>query len=172
MIPSLLVFVFTVVCYSCLADNIDSEFCTNQGGTVYEMAVWNLAVNTGTKINTDVPVCFVPNEFGSNNYTLPLQTLANTEPTLAVLAFKSRTPPESNKGNIAHSYCIQLHGTTVGSNSFGRMSWYIKLKDGTYDGNAYDFCVFGDGSSIGTWTLAYHANDETRGSKIQWGWNE
>eukprot|EP01126_Amoeba_proteus_P026683 TRINITY_DN2642_c0_g1_i4.p1 TRINITY_DN2642_c0_g1~~TRINITY_DN2642_c0_g1_i4.p1 ORF type:complete len:118 (-),score=6.29 TRINITY_DN2642_c0_g1_i4:314-667(-) len=70
----------------------DKDFCTTQGGTIYQMAMWNGYPGLGKQINGLIPVCFIPDETKVNNYTIPLDTLSNTLPTLAVLAFSAKIP--------------------------------------------------------------------------------
>ena len=65
-------------------------------------------------------VCSFPNEEGSNYYYVPLQTLASTKPTLAVLAFQALVPYVSSKNpndNPSSVYCTQQLGGTVAANT-------------------------------------------------------
>eukprot|EP01124_Arcella_intermedia_P002270 TRINITY_DN1123_c0_g1_i1.p1 TRINITY_DN1123_c0_g1~~TRINITY_DN1123_c0_g1_i1.p1 ORF type:complete len:191 (+),score=22.20 TRINITY_DN1123_c0_g1_i1:46-573(+) len=149
---------------------LGADVCTEQGGEVKKMAIWHLAPNTGTKINQDVDVCFILNEFGTNHYSIPMHTIDNPTPTLAVLAFNSRITPTQGSGNIALSYCLEMYGTTAVANDHGDMAWYVRNEDGSYDANEHDFCTFADGSMIGTWTLLYHAARDDMGNDIRFGW--
>eukprot|EP01126_Amoeba_proteus_P026681 TRINITY_DN2642_c0_g1_i2.p1 TRINITY_DN2642_c0_g1~~TRINITY_DN2642_c0_g1_i2.p1 ORF type:complete len:186 (-),score=26.83 TRINITY_DN2642_c0_g1_i2:48-566(-) len=147
----------------------DKSFCTKQGGTIYQMAIWNGNPGLGKQINGLIPVCFIPDENKVNNYTIPLETLSNTLATLAVLSFSAKIPfiPSNSSDNPAAAYCLQLGGCTAGMVRYGQMSWYIQTGPSQWDGNAFDFCIFPDFSSIGIWTLFYHTAGYANG--IKWG---
>jgi len=110
-------------------------------------------------------VCSFPNEEGSNYYYVPLDTLASTKPTLAVLAFQALVPyiPSKNVNvNPSSVYCAQLGGAMATNTPAeylpipaAAVGWWHKIS-GKWLGVS-DFCTFPDGSSMDTWTLLYHA---------------
>ena len=99
----------------------DKAFCTNQGGQVKWYAMWNGnapgTIPVGIKISKSMEVCSIPREDGANVYLVALDTLTSVQPTLAVLAFQSRTKPNKSNGtsNPSTSYCNQLGGTCAGT---------------------------------------------------------
>jgi len=124
----------------------------------------------GVKMNSAMDVCFIRWENNGNDYTLPLSTLANPNPTMAVMAFDSLRAPGGSGPNPAGAYCSQFGGTTAGHVLIGEADWYVEVEPGVWDENAYDFCVFPDFSAIGQWTLFYHSNGQM-GNNIKWGWS-
>jgi len=91
-------------------------------------------------------------------------TLFATQPTLAALAYYSKTPlAKGCNGNPASCYCSQLGGTDLfgGINAAGG-AWVLK---GSIDEDL-DTCIFPDLSSIDSWGLTYHSAGIIRGKDL------
>jgi putative hemolysin len=107
-------------------------------------------------------------KFVEGKQIVALDTLASTLPTLAVLAYDARIryvqPNETWIGNPASIYCHQLGGTDASDTPTSylpdprfKVGWYYRLKDGKFENNVYDFCMFPDGSAMDPWTLFRNA---------------
>ena len=146
-------------------------FCTNQGGRVQMYRLYSGTPGSNAlAIGYPMQVCSIPNESGSNSYKLALDTLVSPYPTLAVLAFNSRTPytPPNSTFSINPSglYCTQLGGIVSVNLNLG---WW-PLNQSQADFGQSDFCVFPDRSSMDPWMLFYHMNDATSAGKVRFGY--
>ena len=111
---------------------------------------------------------------------MALDTLTSTQPTLAVLAFQSRTPVKPPNGtspsaNPSTLYCSQLGGTCAADTPTSylpmtsqHVGWWTHKNGSWYGIN--DFCVFADGSAMDTWTLEYHAALNNMGNNIKFAY--
>lgn len=87
--------------------------------------------------------------------------------------------PPGFSGNPSSLYCAQVGGTYATDTpsqflpvpkSPTRLGWWTKLQDGSWYG-INDFCIFADGSAIGTWALTYHAARDDMGNNIVFAYN-
>jgi len=149
-----------------------------QAATAQDAAAY--CVKTGGTVQTRIP------EYGTNNanplvlsgkkqfcqYTakddsrinLLLTTLDAKQPSLAALAYYSKTPIGSCSGNPGSCYCTLLGGTDLfgGINAAGG-GWVLE-SDPT---DVLEACIFPDMSSIDSWGLAYHSADIIRGKNLE-----
>lgn len=90
-----------------------------------------------------------------------LVTIASSEPTLAALAYLSKTPiPEGATGNPANALCTFLGGAiNYGTSASG--GGFVNTDDP--DDEVFAPCVFADGSFIEEWGIAYYADGTVRG---------
>ncbi|GAA1058875.1 hypothetical protein GCM10009573_03010 [Agromyces bracchium] len=149
------------------ADLADAAaYCEEQGGEVQQrQPAWgtNLDEADWVPLGDPVAVCrfqTLDDDADSRIY-VDLVTLTSDEPTLAALAYLSRTEiPDDPPGNPASALCASLGGTT----SFGA----------TADGGGLTApedpddpvvapCTFADGSFIDEWGIAYYAEGTVRG---------
>lgn len=94
-----------------------------------------------------------------------LVTLSSSQPTLAALAYLSKTPMPSTSGgaNPATALCTELGGTSQfgpGVSGGGLVN-----EDDPID-VVFAPCTFADGSFIEEWGIAYYSNDTVRGADL------
>jgi len=142
----------------------DQEFCVDQSGTVYPVGIWAGEPTDGKQMGCMYQMCKFP---GSPSFQVELHTLADKNPTLAVLAFDSMIKPKGGGENPAASYCLQLGGTDGAM--LLNVGWF--LQNGTvWDDNEFDMCVFPDFSAIDDWALWYHASGDK--ANFTFGWSQ
>ncbi len=91
---------------------------------------------------------------------LSLETLTQTRPTLAALAYYAQVPWNGKgSGNPASFYCSQLGGAEIGATDFAGGAWVSK---GGID-RTLETCIFPDNSTIDSWGLLYHSVNIIRG---------
>ncbi|CAN5648930.1 hypothetical protein BH09CHL1_BH09CHL1_20430 [soil metagenome] len=95
-----------------------------------------------------------------------LDTLYSEEPTLAALAYLTMPPlPETPSSiNPASFYCSSLGGAEIGSVTGAGGGWMSEDRSAQIVG--LQACVFGDGSIIDSWGIAYHTNGTIRGADL------
>lgn len=93
-----------------------------------------------------------------------LSTMNTKQPTLAALAYYSKTQLGSCQGNPGSCYCTLLGGTDLfgGINAAGG-GWVLE-SDPT---DVLEACIFTDMSSIDSWGLAYHSAGIIRGKNLE-----
>ena len=202
VIASTVFFALTTTAHAAAAVSSASEkarkrLCTRQGGVVEEYSIWNGYAPAGTdstvgiQIGKPLEVCSFPNADGTCIDVVALDTLASTQPTLAVLAFRSRitpndpaadnTPDSSANVDPASLYCAQLFGTSAGiANAASAtqlllplpnesLGWWAQLNATGHWFGVSDICVFADGSAMGTLTLTYHVYNPS--DRIKFAYN-
>ena len=141
------------------------QYCEQQGGVVQTRTAF-YGTNGGTPLRLAgiKSFCqFTLAEDGSRIH-VELGTLFTTKPTLAALAYYSKTEYQSGgQGNPASFYCTQLGGSDLfGGVNLAGGGW---VKKGTTD-MVLEACVFPDMSSIDSWGLLYHSADIIRGKDL------
>lgn len=149
-----------------------TAFCTNQGGTPQMYRLYSGTPGQGGQgIGYPLQVCSIPRDKQETNYyKIAIDTLVSPYPTLAVLAFKSRTkyvPPNGTFcDNPSVCYCTQLSGEVSSSLNLGW--WPVNQTQPDYGQS--DVCVFPDRSSMDPWTLFYHQSNSAMGGNIKFGY--
>lgn len=129
------------------------DYCTSTGGEVITL-VAQYDTSSGTVNGLPKQFCKYVTE--GNQELIGLDTLAASQPSLAATFLKSlvidinKPLPEKPYANPALNVCDRLKGSNIG---FNVSSGGFSNKDGQYD-----VCVFGDGSSVSSWTLTYIAS--------------
>lgn len=143
--------------------------CASAGGTVTAMQPTyntNNARDTWVEIGDPIDVCMFRNAEDSTMIYTDLATITSKKPTLAALAYLSKTPlPESKGGsNPAFGLCRQLGGAIAygGGLAGGGL---VPVKDAA-DDDVYNPCTFADGSMIDDWGIAYYSNGTVRGTDL------
>lgn len=91
---------------------------------------------------------------------ISLETLTQTRPTLAALAYYAQVAWNGQgNGNPASFYCTQLGGAEIGATDFAGGAWVSR---GGID-KTLETCVFPDNSTIDSWGLLYHSANIIRG---------
>jgi len=91
---------------------------------------------------------------------ISLETLTQTRPTLAALAYYAQVPWNGQgNGNPASFYCTQLGGAEIGATDFAGGAWVSR---GGID-KTLETCIFPDNSTIDSWGLLYHSANIIRG---------
>jgi putative hemolysin len=91
---------------------------------------------------------------------LSLETLTQTRPTLAALAYYAQVPWNGQgNGNPASFYCTQLGGAEIGATNLAGGAW---VSTGGLD-KTLEACIFPDNSTIDSWGLLYHSANIIRG---------
>lgn len=149
-----------------------AAYCEQVGGAVRERTPVYGSNNPMTQITLGNPVRFC--EFTGGEGADPpesfimvdLDTLYSEEPTLAALAYLTMPPlPEDTNGaNPASVYCSALGGAEIGSLSGAGGGW--ESEDRAAQIVVLQACVFGDGSIIDSWGIAYHTNGTIRGADL------
>ena len=94
---------------------------------------------------------------------LSLETLTQTRPTLAALAYYAQVPWNGQgNGNPASFYCTQLGGAEIGATDFAGGAWVSR---GGID-KTLEACIFPDNSTIDSWGLLYHSVGIIRGMDL------
>lgn len=147
-----------------------AEYCMKKGGEVDIRAPY---FNTNDdnrqnwlKLSGTRAFCkFTSKSDGSRIHVL-LSTLYTKQPSLAALAYYSKTPYAGGcNGNPASCYCSQLGG----SDQFGGVNLngggWVKLSDPV--DTVLEACVFPDMSTIDSWGLTYHQASIIRGKNLK-----
>jgi putative hemolysin len=150
----------------------EAAYCEQVGGTVRERTPMYGTNNPTSQFPLGSPVRFC--EFTGGEGADPpesfimvdLDTLYSEEPTLAALAYLTMPPlPDtSGGGNPASIYCSSLGGAEIGSSTGAGGGW--EIEDRTAQIVVLQACVFGDGSIIDSWGIAYHTNGTIRGADL------
>lgn len=91
---------------------------------------------------------------------ISLETLTQTRPTLAALAYYAQVPWNGQgNGNPASFYCSQIGGAEIGATDFAGGAW---VSTGGID-ETLETCIFPDNSTIDSWGLLYHSASIIRG---------
>lgn len=98
--------------------------------------------------------------------SVELDTLYAKEPTLAALAYltKPAIPKSTGGANPASVYCASLGGAEIGALNGAGGGWATSDTDTPID--VLQACMFGDGSLIDSWGIAYHTNGTIRGADL------
>jgi len=147
-------------------DAAAAEYCTQKGGAV-ETRYPFYAPNDPKplQLSGSMQVCVFTSPADHTRIMIALDTLYTDQPTLAALAYRSKTAlnqGQSNGANPSSLYCTQLGGTDTfgGINATGG-GW---AREGAKD--VISMCVFPDLSSIDSWGLTYHSDGTIRGADL------
>ncbi|GAA2031765.1 hypothetical protein GCM10009819_14620 [Agromyces tropicus] len=143
-------------------------YCEQQGGEVQQRrpaAQTNLDEGDWVPLGDPIAVCrfqTLGDDADSRIY-VDLVTITSDEPTLAALAYLSRTEiPKDPPGDPASAQCAALGGTgTFGTKGQGGLT----LADDPDDPVVVP-CTFADGSFIDQWGIAYHSGGTVRGKDL------
>ncbi len=137
-------------------------YCTATGGLIeVRHAVYgtNNAPQNWLWLGSEETFCQYTASDGSRIH-LSLETLTQTRPTLAALAYYAQVPWNGQgNGNPASFYCTQIGGAEIGATDFAGGAWVSK---GGID-KTLETCVFPDNSTIDSWGLLYHSVSIIRG---------
>ncbi|MRX43814.1 DUF333 domain-containing protein [Agromyces kandeliae] len=143
-----------------------AAYCEQEGGEVQQrQPAWrtNLDEDDWVPLGDPIAVCrfqTLEDEADSRIY-VDLVTISSDEPTLAALAYLSRTGiPDDPPGNPASALCSSLGGTTSFGPSAGGGG--LTAADDP-DDPVVAPCTFADGSFIDEWGIAYYAEGTVRG---------
>ncbi|MBV8490082.1 MAG: hypothetical protein JO199_06070 [Candidatus Eremiobacteraeota bacterium] len=148
-----------------------AAYCTQTGGTVYaRVPVYgtnNSAPSQQLVLSGRAGFCEYGMKMASftSYIDVLLSTLYTTKPTLAALAYYSKTKVKcSGSGSPASCYCSQLGGTDLfGGVTAAGGAW---VNNRAPVAKQLDTCIFPDLSSIDSWGLTYHANGIVRGKDL------
>lgn len=150
-----------------------AAYCVEQGGTVVHRTP-ALGTNNPDQLlvlGGGIDFCEFTGGEGAEPPTsriaIDIDSLAATEPTLAVLAYLTKPPvPESNSGaNPASLYCAHLGGAELGSSTVLGGGWITDARGSDLD--VLEGCMFADGSIIDSWGITYHADGTIRGANLE-----
>ncbi len=143
-------------------------YCTGHGGQLQERQPTfntNADQSEWVAIGAPVVVCrFQSTDSDRSRIYVDLVTLYDTDPTLAALAYLSKTPiPSGATGNPATALCTALGGASTfgpGADGGGLVN--------THDPDDVVFapCTFADESFIEEWGIAYYAGGTVRGTDL------
>ncbi|HEY4226139.1 MAG TPA: hypothetical protein VGM70_10025 [Pseudolysinimonas sp.] len=143
-------------------------YCTGHGGQLQErqpMFNTNADQSQWVTIGSPVVACrFQSTDADASRIYVDLVTLYDTNPTLAALAYLSKTPiPSGATGNPATALCTVLGGaSTFGPGADG--GGLVNTQDP--DDVVFSPCTFADGSFIEEWGIAYYADGTIRGTDL------
>jgi putative hemolysin len=146
------------------------EYCVKRGG---EVDIRTPYFNTNDdnpqnwlKLSGSRAFCkFTLKSDGSRIHVL-LSTLYTKQPTLAALAYYSKSPYAGGcNGNPASCYCTQLGGSDLfGGINFNGGGW-VQMSDPV--DTVLEACIFPDMSTIDSWGLTYHQASIIRGRNLK-----
>ncbi|WP_353815093.1 DUF333 domain-containing protein [Agromyces sp. SYSU T00266] len=142
-----------------------AAYCEQRGGEVQQrQPAWQTGLDEDDWVPLGDPVAVcrfqtLDDEAQSRIY-VDLVTITSDEPTLAALAYLSRTEiPDDPPGNPASALCAALGGTSrFGSSESGGLT-----APDDPDDPVVAPCTFADGSFIDEWGIAYYAEGTVRG---------
>ena len=147
-----------------------AEYCTKKGGEVdVRIPYFNTNDNNPQnwlKLSGARTFCkFTLKSDGSRIHVL-LSTLYSKQPSLAALAYYSKTPYAGGcNGNPASCYCSQLGGSDLfGGINFNGGGW-VQMSDPV--DTVLEACIFPDMSTIDSWGLTYHQASIIRGKNLK-----
>ncbi|MEO6827087.1 MAG: hypothetical protein ABI255_12490 [Microbacteriaceae bacterium] len=143
-------------------------YCTDKGGTVQSRQPsygTNGDPASWVKLGAPVNLCrFQAKDDTKSRIFVDLVSLYSQQPTLAALAYLSKTPLEQSKGgaNPAAVLCAKLGGASdYGTGSNGGLVDTTDHEDTTIAP-----CVFADQSFIDEWGIAYFSSSTIRGKDL------
>jgi hypothetical protein len=148
------------------------QYCTSQGGMlVPRVATWNTNGDASTWLELAGRMTFCEFESTQDANTtriaVDLLTLYSEEPTLAAIAYLSKTPPKVPPNPGANPAEYNCREGLAGSSSFGTGAagggWVDKSQPVFV---VMDMCVFADMSAIDEFGLFYHQNGSIRGADL------
>ena len=147
-----------------------AEYCMKKGGEV-DIRIPYFNTNDDNpqnwlKLSGARAFCkFTLKSDGSRIHVL-LSTLYSKQPSLAALAYYSKTPYAGGcNGNPASCYCTQLGGSDLfGGINFNGGGW-VQMSDPV--DTVLEACIFPDMSTIDSWGLTYHQASIIRGKNLK-----
>jgi putative hemolysin len=138
-------------------------YCTTTGGVVevrYAVYGTNNPQQDWLLLGGVEPFCVYTSTTDGSRIHLAINTLYQTLPTLAALAYYAQVPWNGQgNGNPASYYCTQLGGAEIGATDAAGGGW-VAL--GGVD-QVLETCIFPDNSTIDSWGLFYHSDNIIRG---------
>jgi len=138
-------------------------YCTTTGGVVelrYAVYGTNNPQQDWLLLGGVEPFCVYTLASDGSRIHLAINTLYQTLPTLAALAYYAQVPWNGQgNGNPASYYCTQLGGSEIGATDAAGGGW-VAL--GGVD-EVLETCIFPDNSTIDSWGLFYHSDNIIRG---------
>lgn len=155
-----------------VADDDPAAYCESVGGAVRERTPTYGTNNPMSEFALGAPVRFCEFTGGAGAeppesfIMVDLATLASETPTLAALAYLIKPPLPEIPANVnpASVYCSSLGGAEIGSLTGAGGGW--ATSDRSAQIVVLQACVFGDGSIIDSWGIAYHTNGTIRGADL------
>ncbi len=146
--------------------NAGADYCTkNEGQVETRFPFYGTNNSNPLQLSGSMQVCTFTSKSDKSQIVVALDTLFTDQPTLAAIAYQSKTPLTPSKGgsNPSSLYCTQLGGSDVfgGASDASGGGWG---KAGGAD--AISMCVFPDLSSIDSWGLTYHSDGTIRGADL------
>ena len=146
------------------------EYCVKKGGEVDIRIPYFNTNDDNTQnwlqLSGQRAFCkFTSKADGSRIHVL-LSTLYSKQPSLAALAYYSKTPYAGGcNGNPASCYCTQLGGSDLfGGINFNGGGW-VQMSDPV--DTVLEACIFPDMSTIDSWGLTYHQASIIRGKNLK-----
>jgi len=146
-----------------------AAYCTENGGTVQSRQPTygtNNDESAWVKFGEPIDVCRFQtmDDDASSRIYVDLVTLSSTQPTLAALAYLSKTPmPDAGGANPATALCTELGGAS-GYGSSANGGGLVNTSDP--DDVIFVPCVFADQSFIEEWGIAYYSDGTVRGADL------
>jgi len=135
-------------------EDAKAAYCKATGGRLGVRS----AYSSPSKPKEDVQLCEYRAPDGSRIY-LSLETLTQTKPTQAVLAYYAQTPwNQQGHGVPAAHYCLQLGGRGMSATDPA-----VDINNPKGEDATIEMCVFPDNSMIDSWGLMYHSDNIVRG---------
>ena len=141
-------------------------YCKATGGTA-QTRIPEFGTNGGTPLVLADPkaFCDYASADGTTHIDVLLTTLVATKPSLAALAYYSKTKVDLGKceGGPGSCYCSDVGGTDeFGGINLSGGGWVLD----TNGADVLDVCVFPDLSAIDAYGLFYHAYGIVRGRRL------
>jgi hypothetical protein len=143
-----------------------AAYCAATGGVV-QVRTPEYGTNGGTPLvlSGTRDFCQYVSKDGFSTINVLLTTLVTTKPTLAALAYYSKTKVNLRKceGSPGSCYCSDIGGTDLfgGINAAGG-GWVLSSDQN----DVLDACIFPDLSSIDSYGLFYHSHGIIRGQNL------
>lgn len=152
------------------ATSAAAEYCVKKGGEVdIRMPYFNTNDDNPQnwlQLSGQRAFCkFTLKSDGSRIHVL-LSTLYSKQPSMAALAYYSKTPYAGGcNGNPASCYCSQLGGSDLfGGVNLNGGGW-VQMSDPV--DTVLEACIFPDMSTIDSWGLTYHQASIIRGKNLK-----
>jgi len=148
------------------------QYCTDKGGMLVDrVATWNTNADPAAQLPLAGRMTFCEFESGTGNDTtriaVDLLTLSSEQPTLAAVAYLSKTGPTlpSNPGQNPGAYNCNtgLGGAGTFGNTAAGGGW-VDASQPVF--KVMNMCFFADGSAIDEFGIYYYATGAVRGADL------